>query len=802
MFIQFPFVGLSWHLLVVVVLAVVVKILCQCVWFRNRPSFMHLLWVLVMLKLITPTMVGLPIYERAATNNWFQSADSKTLVEPANNFRSISNNSNATRGHQATAEHPLANVTGHATPSLRSFGHTPTTLATLPLAVLIPNLLLALWSSVAIAFILRLLKQIIGVHRLQRCLATDPMLQSMAECIGHRIGCRRIPSIRVINVAMSPSLTGCFRPTILVPKRLCDDFSREQMEAVLAHELSHYRRGDHITALAGLAIRAVCWWNPIAWWAYHELRCSQELCCDAMAIGRARVPTVTYAQSLWTVVKWLDRETVVHVRPSAAMVSDAPSRHFRERLLSITRSQSTFELNFLEWLFVFIIGIGLVCHPSYGALRFSPNAFQYRFSEAIPPKFHDIANEWTDAPPDSTVLGPQLDRRIVARGQFWFGRMDKPILLAILESKSDKAPILWVDSNRDQRLEESEFAKPMNDTSSWRFRITSFSDATNSGKAANRHPTFQTLHASTECQIQVRYHDHKFSIAQAGQLHGSFSLNGSTIAAAVEDRNCNGLWTDREDRLYVDVDGDGKWNAFEERFSCQELPNIRGTRYTLAFKSDELDLVALEGTGQLQAELHLLDPDAIIESCQAVLASTAGVHITVDSLEHSVEVPVGEYLVKQVRLRLRDERVWSMVFEANGSGTARVKVAKGMSATIDLLGEIKLGAEIIGGSLQLHHQAPVIVQPMCTSETGLYLVRCAVGNTAADEDSLLTGTIMMADGSARRIDGIETTGFACGTFCPIRFPKSDLTGGLAFITMHFDAGPLAGMITATLDGKP
>lgn len=68
--------------------------------------------------------------------------------------------------------------------------------------------------------------------------------------------------------------------------------------------------------------------------------------------------------------------------------------------------------------------------------------------------------------------------------------------------------------------------------------------------------------------------------------------------------------------------------------------------------------------------------------------------------------------------------------------------------------------------------------------------------------SLLTGTIMMADGSARRIDGIETTGFACGTFCPIRFPKSDLTGGLAFITMHFDAGPLAGMITATLDGKP
>lgn len=293
----------------------------------------------------------------------------------------------------------------------------------------------------------------------------------------------------------------------------------------------------------------------------------------------------------------------------------------------------------------------------------------------------------------------------------WVLVMLKLITPTIVESKSDQAPILWVDSNRDQRFQENEFAKTLNYTSSWKIRITSFPDATNAGNAANRLHTFQTLHASTECQLLVRYHDHKFSIAQAGQLHGSFSLNGNTIAAAVEDRNCNGLWTDRVDRLYIDVDGDGKWNAFEERFSCQELPNIRGTRYTLAFQNDELDLVALGGTGQLQPEVHLLDPDATIESCKAVLASTAGVHITVDSLERSVEVPVGDYLVKQVRIRLRDDRVWSMVFEANRKGAARVKVTKGMSATVDLLGEIKLAAEVIAGSLQLPHQAPSLFNP-------------------------------------------------------------------------------------------
>ncbi len=300
----------------------------------------------------------------------------------------------------------------------------------------------------------------------------------------------------------------------------------------------------------------------------------------------------------------------------------------------------------------------------------------------------------------------------------------------------------------------------------------------------------------------VQFQNQKFSIAQAGQLHGSFQLNGKMFSATVEDRNCNGNWTDREDRLYIDLDGNGKWDAFGERFSCQESPIIHETRYTLAFRNDELDLIPLEGTGKLQAEIHLVEPDAVIESCQAVLASTTGVHVTLDSLEHSSEVPVGEYMVKQVRLRLRDERVWSMVFEAEGKGTARIKIAKGSTGTIDLLGDVTLKAEIIAGSLPSHHLASLIVQPMCTTESGLYLVRCAVGRMGADEDSLLTGTLMIADGSSRRIDGIETTGFACGTFCPIRFPKSEVSGGSASLNLQFDSGPLAGLLSTTLDGKP
>jgi beta-lactamase regulating signal transducer with metallopeptidase domain len=798
---QFPLVSMSWHLAAVMAIVLAVKLLGRFDWFRRRPSLMHSLWVLVMLKLITPAIIALPIYELTAKSNWFQSSRFETSSDRSMDSPPLKSIDARTETVVAT-ERSSTSKSEVKTP--HELGSTPQVSLSDKIYQLssLGSAVYMVWFIVSLAFLIHLALQVAGVNRLRRLLKTNSWLQKTATSIGHRIGCSRIPEVRVIDVAMSPSLTGCFRPVILIPKRLTLEFSQEQLEAVLAHELAHYRRWDHLTAMAGLAIRSLCWWNPIAWWAYYELRHSQEICCDAIAVEKAQVPKGTYARSLWSVVKWLDQETAVRVGPSAAMVSDSPNRHFRDRLLALARSQNKLELGVRDWLIVLMIGLALVCHPSYGAVRFSPHAFRYQSSELIAPRFHTISTSPTAATSGIFAVKPYLDYQTIAHSEFWFGRGDKPILLALFESQSKKEKVLWVDSNQDHEIQIAEFAEPTQDPFIWSVRLTGQPKSTETAKELNLPAKYEALHASTECKLLVRFEDNQFSIAQSGQLHGTLSFNGRDTTAAVEDRNCNGRWTDRDDRLYIDLNGDGKWSAPDERFSCQELPFIQGQRYTLAFQNDELDLIPLDGTGKLQAEVHLLSSDATIESCRAVLASTAGVHITLDSLEHSIEIPVGEYVVKQVRLRLHDERVWALVFESIGKDATRVKVTKDSQSKIDLLGELKLDANIIAGSLQSYHEAPLMVQPMCTTETGLYLARCAVGSSEADEDSLLTGTISMANGSSHRIGGIETTGFACGTFCPIRFPKSENNAGVASVYLQFDSGPLAGLLTATLDGKP
>lgn len=82
----------------------------------------------------------------------------------------------------------------------------------------------------------------------------------------------------------SPMLVGIFKPRILVPVDFLT-LSHEQQQAILAHEIYHYRRGDHIANPIAFIISAIFWFNPLMWLAHQRFRHDQELACDAYITG-------------------------------------------------------------------------------------------------------------------------------------------------------------------------------------------------------------------------------------------------------------------------------------------------------------------------------------------------------------------------------------------------------------------------------------------------------------------------------------------------------------------------------------
>ena len=88
---------------------------------------------------------------------------------------------------------------------------------------------------------------------------------------------RRPPKLVCSPVAATPMLMGLVRPVVVLP---CLFLEGEALEALLSHELTHWRRRDLLVKRIAVAVSVLHWFNPAAWWLLERLDRSCELACD------------------------------------------------------------------------------------------------------------------------------------------------------------------------------------------------------------------------------------------------------------------------------------------------------------------------------------------------------------------------------------------------------------------------------------------------------------------------------------------------------------------------------------------
>ena len=95
------------------------------------------------------------------------------------------------------------------------------------------------------------------------------------------VGEARPPRLMISPSVPCPMLIGLFRTRIVLPEGV---LSREELEGVLAHELTHWRRKDlWLKWMAALAA-AVHWFNPAVWHLAQRLDRDCELACDRAVV--------------------------------------------------------------------------------------------------------------------------------------------------------------------------------------------------------------------------------------------------------------------------------------------------------------------------------------------------------------------------------------------------------------------------------------------------------------------------------------------------------------------------------------
>ena len=95
------------------------------------------------------------------------------------------------------------------------------------------------------------------------------------------------------------------RPQLLLPVVLFERLEPAAQRSLLAHELAHVRRNDHLVRLLELLVTTLFWWHPVLWWTRWELRQLEDLCCDAMVVGMMPGSKKVYATALLDTLDFL-----------------------------------------------------------------------------------------------------------------------------------------------------------------------------------------------------------------------------------------------------------------------------------------------------------------------------------------------------------------------------------------------------------------------------------------------------------------------------------------------------------------
>jgi len=145
--------------------------------------------------------------------------------------------------------------------------------------------LLAGWVAGVLLLSTRFLGSWVRVQRLRRRSASP--VPAEWHLVLSRL-CRDLQLSRTVRLLQSaavevPTALGWLRPVILLPACALAGLSPIQLEAILAHELAHIRRGDFLVNLLQSLVEVLLFYHPAVWWLSARIRAERELCCDDVA---------------------------------------------------------------------------------------------------------------------------------------------------------------------------------------------------------------------------------------------------------------------------------------------------------------------------------------------------------------------------------------------------------------------------------------------------------------------------------------------------------------------------------------
>ncbi len=173
--------------------------------------------------------------------------------------------------------------------------------------------------------------QLLRFHRDMQVETSDKLLE-LVEKVSVELGLLQIPKVLVTLHPTVPFASGFFRKIVVLPDHLVKQTDVDELKLILAHEMTHLRRGDTLVGLLQLMVQVVWWFHPLVHWLNVEVRRLREECCDTDVVAQLNCQPANYARCLLNMLELHQK-----LRPSTGLVSLSPFEVTAKRMQNIMR---------------------------------------------------------------------------------------------------------------------------------------------------------------------------------------------------------------------------------------------------------------------------------------------------------------------------------------------------------------------------------------------------------------------------------------------------------------------------------
>jgi beta-lactamase regulating signal transducer with metallopeptidase domain/tetratricopeptide (TPR) repeat protein len=390
---------------------------------RLRASIRYALWLVVLMKLCLPPTLALP-----TSPAWWLHATPPPIAAKAAPHYTV------TYDNGPMPEIPQA-----------------------PLPVFVPPrpaMYFAAWllvfsAAVSSALLAWLLARWWQITRHVRRAKTSDRLAALAGGAQEIVGIKFNVPVKLTQNSMSPAVCGLFRPAILIPQALAENFSDEQLRAVLLHELIHLRRRDVWVNFSQALLQIFYWWHPLVWLANTRIRRVREEAVDDAVMLALRDKAESYASTLLEVAKLALNRPLA----SLGLVGILESRHaLRQRIERLVDFRAPRQAGLTLVSLLEILAFTAVAVPMGGAPSPAEKQMSPLTAVATPPHAVQKTNlpailitaciyQMGDSEFETIVAGLKLNRADPSGDPWWSASPEKFLQLGEKLELSELHPI-------------------------------------------------------------------------------------------------------------------------------------------------------------------------------------------------------------------------------------------------------------------------------------------------------------------------------------------------------------------------